>query len=668
MSISGNDGWSLAQASELYNLPNWGKGYFAINRQGNIAVHPRKDPDASIDLKELVDGLRDRGIETPLLIRFDDILKHRVGEMNSAFVSAIEEFDYRGTYRAVYPIKVNQQRHVVEEYLKAGRPFDFGLECGSKPELVAAFALTHRSRTLIICNGFKDDDYIRMVMFAQKMGKNIIPVVEKRTELKLILQHAEELGVRPVFGIRVKPSSRGAGRWKSSGGDRSKFGLSITELLDCIELLRKDDLLDGFQLLHFHLGSQVTNIHNIKDAIGEVARVYVELVKFCPNLQFLDVGGGLGIDYDGSQTNFESSMHYTLQEYARDVISRVQSVCDEASVEHPTIITESGRATVAYHCVLVFDTLDVSTRAAPTQLPEKLPEQLPASLLDLHSICRDVSKKNLLESYHDAVQAYDDVLNLFKLGHLSLDERSLAERLYYHALHKILRIVETLDFVPEELEGLEAQLSDTYFCNFSVFHSLPDSWAIKQLFPIVPIHRHRERPTRRAVLADITCDSDGKIDRFIDLRDVKRTLELHPYDGSSYCLGAFLVGAYQEILGDMHNLFGDTNIAHVMLDENGDVELDTVVRGDTVREVLSFVEYSPNELLEQVRKDVELAVRRDCITVKESATFLRFYESSLGAYTYLNSPRTREPEVPRKPPELSRERSEHLGIENLAAE
>ena len=629
--------WTLAKAAELYNLPSWGKGYFTINRQGHVAVHPRKDPDQSIDLKELVDGVLQRGIDLPALIRFDDVLEHRIQDMNAAFHDAILDYGYRGTYRAVYPVKVNQQRHVVEEYLRSSRPLDFGLECGSKPELLATLALTHLSRTLIICNGFKDDDYIKMVLFAQKMGKNVVPVIEKFSELRLVLKHAKILKLRPVFGIRVKPSSRGSGRWRASAGDRSKFGLTVTELLDSLALLDKHDMREGFQLLHFHLGSQITDIHKVKNAITEVARIYVELVEVCPGLKLLDVGGGLGIDYDGSQTNFESSMNYTLREYARDVIFRVQSACDEGGVEHPTIGTEAGRATVAFHSVLVFDTLDVST---PTQsfgvLPE-LPEGSPTPLVDLHDICHVVSKKNLLESYHDALQAYEELLNLFKLGHLSLERRSLAERLYHTGVHKILRFVRQLDYVPEELEGLELQLADTYFCNFSVFRSLPDSWAIKQLFPIMPIHRLQERPTRRGVLADITCDSDGKVDRFIDLRDVKKSLELHHFKGESYFLAVFLVGAYQEILGDLHNLFGDANVVHVRLDRNGAVDVKNVVKGDTVADVLAVVNYNPDELLAKVREDVELALRRDLITREESDGFLQFYETSLGAYTYLTS-------------------------------
>src|SRR5688572_17680556 len=638
--------WTLQDSRDLYNVRNWGKGYFSINKRGCVAVHPYKDPEQSIDLKELVDQLKQRGIELPILLRFTDILRHRIGEMHDAFANAIAEYDYKGAYSCVYPIKVNQQRQVVEEFLDFGKPYGFGLECGSKPELLAVLALTHRSDMPIICNGFKDDDYIEMVVFAQKIGKTVIPVVEKFNELELILRYAEKLNVRPVFGVRVKLSARGSGRWKLSGGDRSKFGLTVTELLKILEILKQRGMEDCCKLLHFHLGSQITNIHNVKNAINEVARIYVELTRAGAGLELLDVGGGLGIDYDGSQTNFESSVNYTLQEYANDVIFRVKTVCDEAGVKHPTIISESGRATVAYHSVLVFNVLGVS-KFYFEDIPEEIPEDYPQPIHDLHALCRDVSKKNLLESYHDAVQAYDELINSFNLGYLSLELRSLSERLYYYAAQKILRIVRNLDFVPEELEGLESQLSDTYFCNFSVFQSLPDSWAVQQLFPVMPIHGLRDEPRRRGILADITCDSDGKVDKFIDLRDVKKTLELHDYDDGDYYLAAFLVGAYQEILGDLHNLFGDTNSVHVSLDENGNINVDTVVKGDTVQQVLSYVQYSASELIGKVRKDVETALREKRITLEESARFLKFYEQGMGSYTYLTH--RPQPAIPLQP-------------------
>jgi arginine decarboxylase len=628
---------------DLYNIANWSKGYCSINERGCLAIHPYKKPDQAIDLKELVDQLQQRGIELPILLRFTDILRHRVSEIHDAFAAAVREYEYEGQYCGVYPIKVNQQRHVVEELLDCGRPYHFGLECGSKPELLAVLALTHRRDIPIICNGFKDDDYIEMVVFAQKIGKKVIPVVEKFNELEMVLRYSEELGVRPVFGMRVKLSARGAGRWKHSAGERSKFGLTVTEVLKAMSLLREQGKSDCLKLLHFHLGSQITNIHSIKNAITEVCRIYVELVREGAGLEYLDVGGGLGVDYDGSQTNFESSANYSLQEYANDVIFRVKTICDEMGIKHPTITTEAGRATVAYHSVLVFNVLGVSRFSPPdSPLVEEIPDDWPQPLHDLHALHNEISKKNLLESYHDAVQAYDELINLFNLGYLTLEQRGMAERLYYSVAQKILRVLRTLEFIPDEFEGLEAQLSDTYFCNFSVFQSLPDSWAIQQLFPIVPVHRLLEEPKRRGILADITCDSDGKVDRFIDLKDVKRTLELHDPNGGDYCLAAFLIGAYQEILGDLHNLFGDTNSVHISLDENGNVNLETVVKGDTVQQVLSYVQYSASELTAQVRKDVEDALREKRITFEDSARFLRFYERSMGAYTYLTS----RPEVP----------------------
>ena len=638
---SSSEWWTSEDAYRVYNIRNWGKGYVSINQKGHVAIHPGKKPEESIDLKQLVDQIRRRGIETPLLLRFTDILRNCVQEMSDAFHAAIEEFEYDGSYMGVYPIKTNQQRQVVEEFLDAGKPLGFGLECGSKPELLAVLALTHRTDTPIICNGFKDDDYLEMVVFSQKMGKNVIPVVEKFSELELLLHYTGKLQVRPRFGIRVRLATRGSGRWKLTGGDRSKFGLTVTELLSCMELLRNHDVLDSFCLLHFHLGSQITDIHPIKNAITEASRIYAELRQYCKGLDYLDVGGGLGVDYDGSQTNFESSINYTLQEYARDVIFRVQTVCDESDVKHPTIITEAGRATVAYHSVLVFNVLGVASATEYGKIPELPPDDLPQPLSDLREICEEVSEKNLIESFHDTVQAYDELLNSFKLGFLSLEQRSLAERLYHRACLEILKIVRTLEYVPEELQGLEDQLADTYFCNFSVFQSLPDSWAVDQLFPILPIHRLDEKPGRRGILADITCDSDGKIDRFIDLRDVNRTLELHEFNGEEYYLAVFLVGAYQEILGDLHNLFGDTNSVHISLEQNGELNVDTVVKGDTVQQVLSYVQYSPAELLNQVRKDVESGLRKGNISLEEGARFLRFYESSLASYTYL-VPRARQ--------------------------
>jgi arginine decarboxylase len=631
------DKWKTQDALETYGVRYWGKGYFHINKAGHVTVHPNKNPDQAIDLKELVDQLQTRGIQLPILLRFTDILRHRVGEVHDAFKAAMQEFEYQGNYCCIYPIKVNQQRHVVEEILDFGRAYHYGLEAGSKPELLAVLAMTNGLETPIICNGFKDDEFIKMTVLARKIGKNIIPVVEKFSELETIVRYAHELNVRPVIGVRIKLAAKGAGRWKYSAGFRSKFGLTLTEALEAFEFLKEREMADCLQLVHFHLGSQITNIRNIKGALTEAARVYVELSRAGAGVRYLDVGGGLGIDYDGSQTDFESSVNYTLQEYANDVVFRIKSVCDEAEVPHPTIFSESGRAVVAYHSVLVFDVLGVSNFDR-YQLPPELPLDVPQQIADLYAIHRDLSKKNLLESYHDAVQIMDEALNAFNLGSLSIELRALTERLFWAFCGKVLKMMGELDYVPEELQGLGALLSDTYFCNFSIFQSMPDSWAVKQLFPIMPIHRLNEPPTRRAVLGDITCDSDGKIDQFIDLRDVRNTLELHPFTGEPYYLGAFLLGAYQEILGDLHNLFGDTNAVHVSLDDDGEINLDAVIKGDTVREVLAYVQYSADELLAGMRKDVERAVRAGKISLEESRLLLRFYESGLEGYTYLEEP------------------------------
>jgi arginine decarboxylase len=628
--------WTVTEAAELYDVAAWGKGYFSVGENGHVMVHPAKDPQRTIDLKKLVDTLVLRGIQLPILIRFGEILKHRLGEVHQAFQNAITEHGYQGSYSCVYPIKVNQQRQVVEEVFEFGRPYKFGLEAGSKPELLAVLAVADNA-TPIICNGFKDDEYIEMVMLASKIGRQIIPVVEKYTELDLIIKHSARVGVRPRIGLRVKLASRGSGRWKSSGGYRSKFGLTVSEAIRALEEMKKLGLEDSIELLHFHLGSQITNIRQIKAAVIEAARIFVELKRAGAGLKYMDVGGGLGIDYDGSQTDFESSVNYSLQEYANDVVYHIQNVCDEAEVPHPTIISESGRAITAYHSMLVFNVLGVSG-FGETDVPQDVGEEWEQPLVDLHQAHRSLSAKNLLESFHDAQQSLDSALNLFSLGYLPLEQRSLAENLYWAICRRIYKMAKDLEYFPEELEGLESLLSDTYFCNFSLFQSMPDSWAVKQLFPIMPIHRLEHEPHRHAVLGDISCDSDGKIDQFIDRRDVKKTLALHPFNGEPYYLGAFLVGAYQEILGDLHNLFGDTNAVHVSLSESGEPVLDAVIQGDTVREVLDYVQFNSKNLLEDFRKDVESAVREGKIGYEESGRLLRFYEEGLGGYTYLEEP------------------------------
>jgi len=628
--------WTVTDASEGYDVAAWGKGYFSVGANGHVFVHPTKEPTKSVDLKKLVDTLVLRGINPPILIRFGEILQNRLAELHGAFRTAITEHNYKGEYQCVFPIKVNQQRQVVEEVFEYGRPFQFGLEAGSKPELLAVMAIADNN-TPILCNGFKDDEYIELAMMARKIGRNIIPVVEKYTELELILKHSARLGVTPAIGIRLKLASRGSGRWKSSGGYRSKFGLTVTEALRALELLKSLGMGDCLKLIHFHLGSQITNIRQIKGAVIEAARIYVELRRAGAGLEYVDVGGGLGIDYDGSQTDFESSVNYTLQEYANDVVYHIQNVCEEAEVPTPNIISESGRAVVAYHSLLVFNVLGVSG-FGEEDVPAEVNPDWEQPLADLYQAMHSVSGKNLLESYHDAQGALDSALNLFSLGYLTLEQRSLAENMYWNVCRRVLKAAKELEFFPEELEGLENTLSDTYFCNFSLFQSMPDSWAIKQLFPIMPIHRLNTRPTRHAVLGDISCDSDGKIDRFIDRRDVKNTLALHGFSpGEPYYLGAFLLGAYQEILGDLHNLFGDTNAVHVTLAENGEPVLDHVIAGDTVSEVLDYVQYNSRLLIETYRKDVEVAVREGKLGYEEAGRLVRFYEDGIGGYTYLES-------------------------------
>ena len=630
--------WSLQDAHETYGIRNWGKGYFDINEKGHVVVTASKSPDQSLDIKELVEQLQHRGIQLPILLRFTDILKHRIGEIADAFAKSIEEYNYQNSYACVYPIKVNQQRQVVEEVLTFGKQYGFGLEAGSKPELFAVLAVTDGSDVPIICNGFKDEEYIKMVVLARKIGKNIIPVVEKFSELELIVKHAEAVGVRQPIGVRVKLATRGAGRWRGSAGYRSKFVLTLTEVMDALEFLKARGLEDTLQMTHFHMGSQITNIRKVKEALNEAARIYAELKRLGAGLTTIDVGGGLGVDYDGSQTDFESSMNYSLQEYANDVVFRIKTVCDEAGVPHPKIVSESGRALVAYHSMLVFDVLGTSNfdNCDP---PTSVAEEAPQPLRDLFAIHRDLTKKNMTESYHDAVQEIEECLGLFNLGYMPIEERAIAERLFWAIGRKLQKMVKELDYVPEELQPLESLMSDTYFCNFSLFQSMPDSWAIKQLFPVMPLHRLNECPTRRAVLGDITCDSDGKIDQFIDLRDVRNTLELHPYrEGEPYYIGAFLIGAYQEILGDMHNLFGDTNAVHVHLEPDGTPNVDTVIKGDTVTEVLHYVQYNAEKLTDRVRKDVERAVRSGKLTLQESREFLAFYENGLAGYTYLEEP------------------------------
>jgi len=626
--------WTAADSEELYNIPGWGNEYFSVNRRGHLAVHPAGPGAAAIDLKEMVDEVSERGIGLPLLIRFSEIVKARLDELQGAFTQAIETYGYRGGYRGVYPIKVNQDRFLVERLVEFGRPHGFGLEAGSKPELLAVMAmLGDRDDALVICNGYKDEEYVETALWASKLGMTVVLVVEKRSELELIRRVAERTGVRPVLGARARLASRGSGHWEDSGGDRSKFGLSSRGLVDAVGELADAGMLDCFRLLHFHIGSQISSIRAVKEALREASRLYVNLARMGAPLGYLDVGGGLGVDYDGSRTDFGSSINYSLQEYANDIVFGVMDVCDGEGVPHPVIVSESGRATVAHHAVLLVETLGISE--LQVRDVGEPPEHTEAPLRNLFDSFRELTRDNAIETYHDAVAFRDECLSLFNLGHLSLEHRGLAEDVFLAIGQRVIGFMRQMEEPPEELGPLELATADTFFCNFSVFQSLPDSWAIDQLFPVVPIHRLNEEPTRRAVLADITCDSDGKIDHFIDRRDVKRLLELHPPDGEPYYLGVFLVGAYQESLGDLHNLFGDTNTVHVSLDEEGRYQIDEVIAGDTVTDVLRYVRYSRKDLVARLRRGTEAAIRSLRMTREESRQLLRMYEDGLSGYTYL---------------------------------
>jgi len=631
-------GWTIKDSLELYNVPHWSEGYFGINKAGRLVVHPPGDELRRVDLLELIQDLKSRGLRTPLLIRFSDLLASRVKQLVSSFETAIAQYDYKGRFRGVYPIKVNQQRQVVEEIIQFGASKGIGLEAGSKPELLIALALLDTPDALIICNGYKDRAYIETALLAQKLGRTPLIVIDRFDEIDLVVKTANELGIRPHLGLRARLTTKGAGKWVESTGDRSKFGLSASEIVDAVERLRAEGMLEYLELVHFHIGSQITAIRAHKDAIKEASRVYVGLHQLGAAPHILDVGGGLGVDYDGSKTNFHSSKDYSMQEYANDVVALVQEACDESEVPHPEIVTEAGRAMTAHHSVLIFDILGVNEMISGKP-PEPVSEDDPKIIQDLHDIWQTTSKKNVQESYHDVLQLREETSSLFALGYLDLRTRARSERLFWNCCEKILRIVRDLDYVPEDLEDLERGLADTYYGNLSVFQSAPDHWAVKQLFPVMPIHRLDEKPTRRGVIADLTCDSDGKISKFIDQRDVKDTLELHAWSGQPYYLGMFLVGAYQEILGDLHNLFGDTDAVHVRLDGDGSYHVEHVVEGDCVADVLAYVQYDRRTLVEKVRRTIEEAMRRGKISIEESAQLRHRFERGLSEYTYLSSNR-----------------------------
>jgi len=634
--------WDIQAARSLYNIDRWGANYFDINEAGHVVARPLQDNGAVVDLTDVIEEAKGRGLKFPLLIRFQDILRHRVESVNEAFRNSIAEYGYQAGYRGVFPIKVNQLREVVEEILDAGRPYQFGLEVGSKPELFAGLALQSQVGSLIVCNGYKDAAFIRMALMGLKLGKKVILVVEKLEELRQILAVSRQVGVEPLLGIRARLLSKGGGKWAESAGENAKFGLNTAELLAATELLRAENLVHCFKLLHFHIGSQVPDILAHKKAVQEAARFYAKLYKMGFQLDYLDVGGGLGVDYDGSRSAFDSSTNYTLQEYTNDIVYYVADVCNAERVPHPELISESGRAIVAHHSVLIVEVFGAigKTRLSDTFQYGDAEHPLVRELLDIR---KNLARLNKLEAYHDALERKEDAHNMFALGLLDLPDKAKIENLYWEISAAVVRCFRGQPYVPEEIRKLEDSLGDQYLCNFSIFQSLLDNWALGQLFPIVPVSRLNERPTRETTLVDITCDSDGQINQFIDLYDVRDTLLLHPLvpNGNGppepYYLGFFLMGAYQDIMGDLHNLFGRVNEVHVFLDPDEPVGyyVEEIIEGTTIGQALASVQYDENELKRQMKSQVDAAIKSDKLKPSEAMRLLDEYERGLKEYTYL---------------------------------
>lgn len=625
--------WRIEDSIELYNINGWGQNYFNINEKGNVVVTPSAN-GVKIDLKELIDELLIRDVSLPVLLRFPDILDNRIETISSCFEKASKEYGFKGSYFNIYPIKVNQVRPVVEEIMRYGKKFNIGLEAGSKPELHAVLAITQNPEALIICNGYKDESFIELALLAQKMGKRIFLVVEKLNELRQIIQISKRLKVKPNIGIRIKLASSGSGKWEESGGDQSKFGLNASELIEAVEIAKSNKFLDQIKLIHFHLGSQITNIRKIKNALRECSQFYVQMKKLGCNVEFVDIGGGLGVDYDGTRSFSPSSINYTIQEYVNDAIYMLQDASDKNNLPHPNIITESGRSLTAHHSILVFDVLETTT------LPEwdynyKITENDHENVRELFALLENLTHTTMFETWHDAQQIREDSLDLFSLGMIDLKTRALIERLFWSIAREVYQLSLELKHQPEEYRPLSKMLADKYFCNFSLFQSLPDSWAIDQIFPILPIHRLNEKPTRVATIQDITCDSDGKIDNFIGSRNFSHYLPLHEFKASEpYYLGVFLVGAYQEILGDLHNLFGDTNAVHIVV-EDDEFKIRQIIDGETVAEVLDYVQYNAKTLVRTMETWVTSSVKQGKITAEEGKEFLSNYRSGLYGYTYL---------------------------------
>ena len=626
--------WTAGHSAELYGVNDWGADFFSVSDQGDVSVQANIGANTiSCSLLEIVEEVRQRGIDSPVLVRFDNILAEQISRLNNAFARAIEENNYQGKYRGVFPIKVNQQCHVIEEIARVGAQFGHGLEAGSKPELIIALAHLNTHDAHIVCNGYKDEEFIDLGLHACKMGYRVIFVIETPSELPIILERGRVLDIKPIIGVRVKLASMVGGHWNATSGDRSIFGLSIAQLISVVDKLRAESMLDCLQLLHYHLGSQIPNIRDIRSGVVEACQVYVDLVREGATMGLLDLGGGPAVDYDGSKTNFIHSRNYNLNEYCTDIVDVIMSTLDPHKIPHPTIITESGRATVAYSSVLIFNVLDVAT-FEPSHVPEKINDDEHTLLHNLKHLVDAANIRNLQECYNDALFYRDEIRELFKRGQVNLRSRSLAENLFLKIMQQISQIAEDSPQIFEEVTQLREQLSDIYYCNFSVFQSLPDVWAINQIFPIMPIHRLNEKPQRQAIIADITCDCDGKIDRFTDIRNTRKMLPLHQLkDNEEYYIGAFLVGAYQETLGDLHNLFGDTNVVSVNLTEGG-FEFVHEIEGDSISNVLSYVEYDPQTLQNRFRKIAEQAVREKRISAADRLKVMNAFSASLRGYTY----------------------------------
>ncbi|MES2437877.1 MAG: biosynthetic arginine decarboxylase [Verrucomicrobiota bacterium] len=633
-----SEAWSPDKSSELYGVDTWGHGFFGVNKNGHVTVRLEDDEaQAEVSLFEVIDGLRDRGTHLPVLLRFRDLLHSRITEINESFRKAIKETKYRGEYRGVYPIKVNQQRQVIEEISEFGKKYHYGLEAGSKPELIAALAHMHDPEAYLICNGYKDEEFIDLALQAQKMGLRVMLVLEMPSELDLILERSRKIGILPNLGVRVRLSTKGSGHWQESAGDKSVFGLNASQVIAVVDQLKESGYIGCLKMLHYHQGSQIPNIASIREGATEAVRMYCDLVKEGAPMGVLDIGGGMAVDYDGSHTNFHSSCNYSVAEYCTDIVEVISQICDKAGVTHPNLISESGRAVVAYYSVLVFNVLDV-TSAQTSEAAPPIPENAPQNLMNIIEVNKVINKKNLQECFNDAMYYRDQMRAQFFYGAATLRERGLAEAWFWHILTRISNIIADLDDdIPEDLRELSSTLVDFYYGNFSLFQSLPDSWAIDQVFPVMPIHRLDEKPRHRAVLADITCDCDGKIDRFIDKEDVAKILPLHDFkQGEPYYLAVFLVGAYQETLGDLHNLLGDTNVVGVHL-EKGKPVYTHEVEGDTVADVLSYVEFDPKELVTRFRTFAEKAVTEGRISPKERREILDLFREGLAGYTYFES-------------------------------